>query len=195
MQTNLRKKIVVVGDGASGKTSLLMAFTKGVFPTNYVPTVFENIVTDISVCGQQVELNLFDTAGQEDYDRLRRLSYPDTDLTYICFSIDSHTSFENVADKWISEVVHYCNQKPIILVGLKTDLRYDDEVIKKLLLKGKRPISYSEGLEMAKRIGADYYECSAKYKEGVTDLFQAGARKTLNYKHIETKPPSFFYCC
>ncbi|KAJ3277038.1 GTP-binding protein Rho1 [Terramyces sp. JEL0728] len=190
MQTNLRKKIVVVGDGASGKTSLLMAFTKGTFPITYIPTVFENSVVDINIQGQQMELNLFDTAGQEDYDRLRRLSYSGTDLTLICFSIESPTSLENVSEK----AMHYCNHKPIILVGLKTDLRYDDEIIKQLLQRGKKPISYSEGLEMAKRIGAEYYECSAKYKEGVKELFNAAATKTL-HKQVVPKPPSFFYCC
>ncbi|VDP97044.1 unnamed protein product [Trichobilharzia regenti] len=84
----IRKKLVIVGDGACGKTCLLIVFSKDQFPEVYVPTVFENYVADIEVDGKQVELALWDTAGQEDYDRLRPLSYPDTDVILMCFSID-----------------------------------------------------------------------------------------------------------
>ncbi|KAG9470453.1 hypothetical protein GDO78_017787 [Eleutherodactylus coqui] len=90
----IRKKLVIVGDGACGKTCLLIVFSKDQFPEVYVPTVFENYVADIEVDGKQVELALWDTAGQEDYDRLRPLSYPDTDVILMCFSIDSPDSLE-----------------------------------------------------------------------------------------------------
>ncbi|KAM7318137.1 hypothetical protein ACRRTK_022874 [Alexandromys fortis] len=92
----IRKKLVIVGDGACGKTCLLIVFSKDQFPEVYVPTVFENYIADIEVDGKQVELALWDTAGQEDYDRLRPLSYPDTDVILMCFSIDSPDSLEAV---------------------------------------------------------------------------------------------------
>ena len=63
-----------------------------------MPTVFENYVSDIEVDGKQVELALWDTAGQEDYDRLRPLSYPDTDVILMCFAIDSPDSLENIPE-------------------------------------------------------------------------------------------------
>uniref|UniRef100_A0A8C2JLT3 Rho-related GTP-binding protein RhoA-D-like n=2 Tax=Cyprinus carpio TaxID=7962 RepID=A0A8C2JLT3_CYPCA len=88
----IRKKLVIVGDGACGKTCLLIVFSKDQFPEVYVPTVFENYIADIEVDSKQVELALWDTAGQEDYDRLRPLSYPDTDVILMCFSIDSPDS-------------------------------------------------------------------------------------------------------
>nr|CAH7761808.1 unnamed protein product [Callosobruchus chinensis] len=69
----IRKKLVIVGDGACGKTCLLIVFSKDQFPEVYVPTVFENYVADIEVDGKQVELALWDTAGQEDYDRLKKM--------------------------------------------------------------------------------------------------------------------------
>ncbi|PNI27351.1 T0153641 isoform 3, partial [Pan troglodytes] len=104
----IRKKLVIVGDGACGKTCLLIVFSKDQFPEVYVPTVFENYIADIEVDGKQVELALWDTAGQEDYDRLRPLSYPDTDVILMCFSIDSPDSLENIPEKWTPEVKHFC---------------------------------------------------------------------------------------
>jgi small GTP-binding protein len=70
-----------------------------------------------------VELALWDTAGQEDYDRLRPLSYPDTDVVLVCFSLDSPDSLENISEKWTPEVKHFCPSVPMLLVGLKKDLR------------------------------------------------------------------------
>uniref|UniRef100_A0A673ZNA6 Ras homolog family member Ca n=1 Tax=Salmo trutta TaxID=8032 RepID=A0A673ZNA6_SALTR len=122
----IRKKLVIVGDGACGKTCLLIVFSKDQFPEVYVPTVFENYIADIEVDGKQVELALWDTAGQEDYDRLRPLSYPDTDVILMCFSIDSPDSLENIPEKWTPEVKHFCPNVPIILVGNKKDLRNDE---------------------------------------------------------------------
>uniref|UniRef100_A0A3Q4AHS6 Uncharacterized protein n=1 Tax=Mola mola TaxID=94237 RepID=A0A3Q4AHS6_MOLML len=89
---DIRKKLVVVGDGACGKTCLLILFSKDKFLEVYVPTVFETYVADIEVDNKQVQLALWDTAGQEDYDRLRPLSYPDTDVILMCFSVDSPDS-------------------------------------------------------------------------------------------------------
>lgn len=117
------KKIVVVGDGGCGKTCLLISYSQGYFPEvslyrsliaknknkkiltfsskKYVPTVFENYITYPvhSPTGKTVELALWDTAGQEEYDRLRPLSYPETDLIFVCFAIDCPNSLDNVLDK------------------------------------------------------------------------------------------------
>uniref|UniRef100_A0A3B4AU79 Uncharacterized protein n=1 Tax=Periophthalmus magnuspinnatus TaxID=409849 RepID=A0A3B4AU79_9GOBI len=125
---DIRKKLVVVGDGACGKTCLLIVFSKDEFPEVYVPTVFETYVADIEVDNKQVQLALWDTAGQEDYDRLRPLSYPDTDVILMCFSVDSPDSLENIPEKWVPEVKHFCPNVPIILVANKKDLRHDEDV-------------------------------------------------------------------
>ncbi|KAJ3437867.1 hypothetical protein M0812_17042 [Anaeramoeba flamelloides] len=172
-----RFKLVCVGDGATGKTCLLITFAKNKFPEQYVPTVFENYIADITVDGNQYELNLWDTAGQEDYDRLRPLSYPDSDVVIIGFSVDNHLSYDNVTDKWADEVDHFCPRVPKLLVGLKIDLRKDQGTIEKLQKKKLAPIIFEKGQELAKKIGAvAYVECSAKTRDGLREVFEEAVR-------------------
>jgi len=95
----IHRKLVIVGDAACGKTCLLVAFSKGTFPEVNVPTVFENYFADVDVEGNTVTLALWDTAGMEDYDRLRPLSYPDSHVVLICFTIDNPGSLDNVQEK------------------------------------------------------------------------------------------------
>ncbi|KAF5337697.1 hypothetical protein D9758_017344 [Tetrapyrgos nigripes] len=191
--SEIRRKLVIVGDGACGKTCLLIVFSKGTFPEVYVPTVFENYVADVEVDGKHVELALWDTAGQEDYDRLRPLSYPDSHVILICFAVDSPDSLDNVQEKWISEVMHFCAGLPIILVGCKKDLRRDPRVIEELRKTSQRPVTPEEwyllvlapalcngGMAVAQKINAKHYlECSAKSGEGVREVFQYATRAAL----------------
>ena len=82
--------------------------------TNYAHTFFSH-------CHGRM-LNIL-AAGQEDYDRLRPLSYPQTDVFLLCFSVASPTSFANIKAQWVPEVRHYCPSTPVVLVGMKGDLR------------------------------------------------------------------------
>jgi len=176
----IRRKLVVVGDGACGKTCLLIVFSKNQFPEVYVPTVFENYVADIVVDGKQIELALWDTAGQEDYDRLRPLSYPDTNVLLICFSVDSPDSLENVPEKWVPEVRHFCPSVPFVLVGCKRDLRNDANTIAELKKMGQKPVSYEEGQMVAMKIlASSYIECSAKSRDNVKEVFETATRAAL----------------
>lgn len=185
---SIRKKLVIVGDGACGKTCLLIVFSKDQFPEVYVPTVFENYVADIEVDSKQVELALWDTAGQEDYDRLRPLSYPDTDVILMCFSIDSPDSLENIPEKWTPEVRHFCPNVPIILVGNKKDLRSDAGTIRELQKMKQQPVTNEDGQAMADKIGAyGYLECSARTKEGVREVFELATRAALQTKKRKKK--------
>ena len=71
--------------------------------------------------GQTVEITLWDTSGQEDYDRLRPLTYPDTNAILLCFSLTDRASFDNVKELWIPEIRHFCPWAVIILVGNRVD--------------------------------------------------------------------------
>ncbi|EJW80132.1 cell division cycle 42 [Wuchereria bancrofti] len=155
-------KCVVVGDGAVGKTCLLISYTTNKFPSEYVPTVFDNYAVTVMIGGEPYTLGLFDTAGQEDYDRLRPLSYPQTDVFLVCFSVVAPSSFENVKEKWVPEIAHHCMKTPFLLVGTQIDLRDDPSYIEKLAKIKQRPITFEVGEKLAKELKAvKYVECSA----------------------------------
>ncbi|XP_035523520.1 rho-related GTP-binding protein RhoF [Morone saxatilis] len=185
-------KIVIVGDGGCGKTSLLMVYAKGDFPEKYAPSVFEKYVTTISLGGKEIKLNLYDTAGQDDYDRLRPLSYQEANLILVCFDVTNPTSYENVLIKWHPEVKHFCRDTPVILIGCKTDLRKDKECSRKLKAMNQAPITYMQGEETRQQMNAELYlECSAKYQENVEDVFREATKRTLAHnrkqKHFKRK--------
>lgn len=97
----IRKKMVTVGDGSCGKTCLYIRFARDRFPEEYVPRVFEgSYLGSIKVDGKTVDLTFWDTVGDEEYDRLRPLSYPDTDVILMCFPIDCPQSLAKVLTKW-----------------------------------------------------------------------------------------------
>ncbi|TKA82280.1 GTP-binding protein RHO3 [Cryomyces minteri] len=180
----VQRKLVLLGDGACGKTSLLNVFTRGYFPTVYEPTVFENYVHDIFIDNVHVELSLWDTAGQEEFDRLRSLSYDDTHAIMLCFSVDSPDSLENVESKWVGEIAENCPGVKLVLVALKCDLRERHNDEDEQQLEGeKRLIDYKQGLAVAEKIRAlRYLECSAMKNRGVNEAFTEAARVALSVK-------------
>jgi len=110
--------------------------------------------------------------GQEDYDRLRPLSYPQTDVFLVCFSVTSPASFENVKEKWFPEVHHHCPGVPCLIVGTQVDLRDDPQVMEKLQRQKQRPVAAEQGERLARELGAvKYVECSALTQKGLKNVF------------------------
>ncbi|KAF7316248.1 RhoGAP domain-containing protein [Mycena indigotica] len=116
---------------------------------------------------------IFDTLGKPEYDRLRPLMYPQTDVFLVCFSVDSETSFQHCRERWFPELEHHNPGIPRVLVALKTDLRDDTDTIEHLARQHKRPISTEQGLRLAQELeAADYAECSGLTREGLDKLME-----------------------
>ncbi|KAL4280101.1 hypothetical protein GQ457_03G030770 [Hibiscus cannabinus] len=179
-------KCVTVGDGAVGKTCLLISYTSSTFPTDYVPTVFDNFSANVVVDGNTVNIGLWDTAGQEDYNRLRPLSYRGADVFILAFSLISKASYENIAKKWIPELMHYAPGVPIVLVGTKLDLRDDEQFF--VDHPSAVPISKAQGEELRKQIESPaYIECSSKTQQNVKAVFDAAIKVVLQPPKKNTK--------
>ena len=165
-------KVVVVGDGAVGKTCMLISYTTDKFPDEYAPTVFDNYSVNVEIQGEVWSMGLFDTAGQEDYDKWRSIVYPQTDVFLVCFSVMSPPSLENVEDKWVPELRSHNPQTPILLVGTQTDLRENQQKLQDLQKMKMRPVR----LERAEQVAEDlklvgYKECSAVTQDGLKGVF------------------------
>ncbi|KAI5103049.1 ras-related C3 botulinum toxin substrate 1, partial [Silurus meridionalis] len=200
-------KCVVVGDGAVGKTSLLISYKTNTFPRGHIPTVLYYYSVNVMVDGKPVNLELWDTGGQEEYDRLRPLSYPQTvqrhEQAQCRLNINSPSHFNpfdraslllfvlhetvvpvaivmKICACWYPEVRHHCPNTPIILVGTKIDLREDKDTVDKLKEKKLTPITYPQGLATAKEIGSvKYLECSALTQRGLKTVFDEAIRAVL----------------
>jgi small GTP-binding protein len=181
----IRIKLVVVGDGAVGKTSLLISFATDKFPTDYVPTVFENYTAQMKLKEDTILLHLWDTAGQEDYDRLRPLSYPGADLILLCFSTAHKPSLESIKVKWHPEVRHHIPKVPFFLVGTKLDLK---EALDKDPNPEYETVKTEEGQALANELKAlKYIEISAKTRQNLDYLFQEAVGVVLQ-NHVASGP-------
>ena len=174
-------KVVTVGDGAVGKTCMLWAYAFDRFPEEYIPTVFDNYNANVMYGNQTITLGLWDTAGQDDYDRLRPLSYPDTDVFILCYSVVNPSSFDNVRTKWYPEVKHYCPDVPIVIAGTKSDVRQDDELVRRLKDKMQEPVTTEKGAKLSEELGASaFVEVSAKTQQNLKNLFNECIRAVLD---------------
>ncbi|XP_076805859.1 cell division control protein 42 homolog isoform X2 [Clavelina lepadiformis] len=167
-------KVVSVGDKCSGKTQILIAIN-GPYPDIYFPKELYDF-PEKTVCseGKIYTLLLWQTTGQEDYDRLRPVTYPQTDVFLVCFSIDNPSTIENAFKKWVPEIQHHCPKTPFLLVGTKNnvnDLTKDQKPREELSSFKNNSINKEELLLRGKKLNAfDYIECCAVKNEGIESL-------------------------
>ena len=179
-------KLVVVGDNCNNMMNeLLITYTTNKFPSEYSPTVFENCAVTVMIGGEPYTLRLYSTDGQEDYDRLMPLDYPQTDVFLVCFSVAYPSSLENAKEKWFPEITHDCKKTPFLLVGLDIDLREDAATIEKLAKNKQQVVQFTQGVRAAKKLGAyKYLECSAHTQKGLKNVFDEAILVALD-------PPEF----
>ncbi|MBS7287973.1 MAG: GTP-binding protein [Candidatus Freyarchaeota archaeon] len=152
-------KVLVVGDGGVGKTSLTVRFTTGSFREDYLSTLGVNFYSKtVDVDGTLIKLTIWDTGGQERFKPLLPNYFKGGQGSLVVFDVTNPETFRSVED-WVEQVRRYCGDIPIILVGNKIDLL------------SERKVKHEEGVHLAEKLGAPYFESSAKTNEKVYDVF------------------------
>ncbi|XP_059903085.1 cell division control protein 42 homolog isoform X2 [Gadus macrocephalus] len=169
-----RVNCVLVGDGAVGKTSLVVSYTTNGYPAEYIPTAFDNFTVMVVVDGKPVRLQLCDMAGQENLEKLRPLCYRSADVFLLCYSVVRPSSFRGLAQHWVPEVRRHRPDTPLVLIGTQLDLREDVQVLIQLARAQETPVSPQDGQRLAREIGAvGFAECSALTQKNLKDAFDA----------------------
>ncbi|KAF7252119.1 Rho-related GTP-binding protein RhoV [Varanus komodoensis] len=186
-------KCVLIGDGAVGKTSLIVSYTTNGYPDQYQPTALDTFSVQfcpvqVLVDGAPVRIQLWDTAGQEDFDCLRLLCYPDTDVFLVCFSVVNPTSFQNITEKWVPEIRTHNPQTPVVLVGTQADLRDDVNVLINLDHYNVKPVPRTQAEGLAEKIRAQtYVECSALTQKNLKEVFDTAIVSAVEHKAQQEK--------
>ncbi|KAH8303467.1 hypothetical protein KR059_011456 [Drosophila kikkawai] len=162
-------KCVLVGDGAVGKTNLILSYLENRFNPEHIPTASDIYNADVNVNESPVHLTLCDTAGQDTLDPLRELCYPDSDVFLLCFSVVKPETFRAIKAKWAPKFAK--TKASLILVGTQADLRTNSNVLNKLQTNGEKAISYADAWDLATTIGAKYIETSSATQDKVKDVF------------------------
>ena len=167
---DLLYKVLIIGDSAVGKSSLLLQFSDQTFSENYVSTIGVDFkIRTIDVDGKQVKLQIWDTAGQERFQSITANYYHGSNAIALVYDITDRKTFDNLR-KWISDVDRLANKQVCrLIVGNKTDL------------SDKRVVRRDEGQAFADSLGVPFIETSAKTASNVQEMFlqmcQAISRK------------------
>lgn len=185
-------KCVFLGDGAVGKTSLIVSYTTNGYPNEYIPTAIDTYDVVVHVDDEPVTFEMCDTPGQDDFDTLRPLVYPNTDVFLLCFSVVSPSSFQNIREKWIPEIKKSTKNKqkgiPLILVGTQSDLRNDVNTRVELAKYKEVPVTEMEAKKLAKDLGCEnYIETSALTQHNLKEVFDEAIMASLKGRRIKEK--------
>ena len=171
-------KILLIGDGAVGKTCFLNRYIDDKFIESHLMTVgidfkLKNIQLDD---GKSCKAQIWDTAGQEKFHAITRNYFKNAHGIILIYSVIDIASFQNVKN-WIKQIKKEASEKVcIILVGNKIDKQEE------------RLVSTEEGEKIADEYGLKYFECSAKTGENIEQAFKEVAKKILeNFSNVEEK--------
>jgi len=177
-------KAVFIGDGAVGKTSLIISYTTNGYPNEYVPTAIDTYKAVVHVDGEALTFELCDTPGQDDFDTLRPLVYPNVDVFVLCFSVVTPSSFSNVKEKWAPEIRSSCGKVPVILVGTQSDLREDAKTLVQLAQYKEHPVPEAEARKLASSLGCvTYVESSSLTQKNLKDVFDHAIMAGLKFRN------------
>ena len=161
-------KVVLIGDESVGKTSLINIWVNGVFTGNSAPTIGgSNQFKEVSINGEIIHLNVWDTAGAERYRSLTPMYIKDSMGVMIVFDINRKETLQNL-ENWI-KFVHEQGDIPILIVGNKNDI------------ESKEKIPFSEAAEYCQKLGFPFFSTSAKTGENVNGAFQWLAKIANEY--------------
>jgi len=183
-------KCVFLGDGAVGKTSLIVSYTTNGYPSEYVPTAIDTYDVVVHVDGVPVTFEMCDTPGQDDFDNLRPLVYPNTDVFLLCFSVVLPSSFHNIREKWIHEIRKSSPKRkhcaPVVLVGTQSDLRNDAQTLVELARVKEAPITQAEAQKLAGGLGfLGYIESSSLTQKNLKEVFDQAIMAGLQGRSLK----------
>lgn len=167
-----------------GKTSLLKSYATKEFSKEYTTTVFDNYSVDVMVNGEVCNVGIIDTPSHQNYDKLRPMSYNQTDIILVCYSVVKQNSFRSITEKWVPEINFFASKTPFMIVGTQIDLRKDLEVKIKPDKNGKKEnkwLSQKQGKKLSKELAKygnciGYVECSALTQQGLKTVFDEAIR-------------------
>ncbi|CAH0555581.1 unnamed protein product [Brassicogethes aeneus] len=175
VQTALHK-VIMVGSGGVGKSALTLQFMYDEFVENYEPTKADSYRKKVLLDGEDVQIDILDTAGQEDYAAIRD-NYFRSGEGFLCiFSITEDESFQ-ATQEFREQILRVKNDEniPFLLVGNKSDLQ------------DKRKVTFQEASDRANKWGVPYVETSAKTREHVDKVFYDLMREIRARKMEENK--------
>ena len=178
MKTHEKLKILLLGDSFVGKSTLVNILRKKK-QQDYAPTIFDNIYHYLDIDDSSYELDIRDTSGAPEYANLITSNLRDVDVVIICFAVDNRVSFYNVKSYWCQKVIRI----PTILLGLKIDLRYNQDKESPIKI-----ISYQEGLTLAESLNTKYLEfCRTKNEKQQLENIEQIFKLSLDYLHEKNK--------